>query len=119
MNQTLNMNSSSTTLEETISCRKFFHWGVYLSILFLVSFAVNFGFLVVILKKKEFRRTTNKFLVGMILVCLIGTLSDLPLLIIKSFSCEYKRVNTIYPKISCLNYLYLNLGQYSSPFRVS
>ena len=89
MNKTfeINLNSSLTTVGETMRCKTSVHWGIYLSVLFLLSFTINSGVLALVFSNKELRLTTNKFLIAMMLVCLIGTVTDLPLLIIKNFSC--------------------------------
>ena len=81
------MNSSLTILEPTMSCKTSLHWGIYLSVLFMLSLTINSGVLAIVFINKELRSTTNKFLIAMMLVCLIGTVTDLPLLIIKNFSC--------------------------------
>jgi hypothetical protein len=78
----LNVNDKLLTYEEFMKCETSVIWGVYGILLMIVCFSLNSTLLAIILLNEELRSTTNQFLIAMLSAALIGSMTDLPLLII-------------------------------------
>ena len=82
------MNFSSTEFfEQGEKCEKSLFWGIYGIIVLMIGFSSNGSILLNIFYNDELRISTNKFLIAMVSASMTGCIIDLPLLIIKNFSC--------------------------------
>ena len=85
------MNSTLTELYDdqgkSERCEKSLFWGIYGIIVFTIGFSLNGSILLNIFYNDELRVSTNKFVIAMVSASLTGCIIDLPLLIIKNFSC--------------------------------
>jgi hypothetical protein len=84
------MNSSLIEFYEEPGekCEKSLFWGIYGILIFTIGFSSNGSILLNIFYNDELRISTNKFVIAMVSASLVGCIFDIPILIIKSFSCE-------------------------------
>lgn len=79
--------NNKSSLNESVYCQTSIQSGVYLILLLVLSVTFNLAILGVLFSNKELRYSTNKFLIALMLVCLLGSMSDLPFTILQSLSC--------------------------------
>ena len=82
-----NVNGEFLAFEQLSKCDTSIIWGVYGIVLMFICFSLNSSLLGIILFNEDLRYTANKFIVAMLSTALIGSVTDLPLLVIKNFSC--------------------------------
>ena len=91
INTTNYLNEHLLTHEIRVDCRVLKIFGVYCSLLFIVSNASNITVLYILLRNRTLLRHIYILIFALAVLSLIGTLVELPLIIITAFSCRYKK----------------------------
>lgn len=82
-----NLSSSIGETENQV-CKRHYVLGSFGAILFTLSFFLNFSLQILILRSKELRTTKNLLLIAMLIMNLLNGIIDIPMLVIKIFSCR-------------------------------
>jgi hypothetical protein len=73
---------------EVETCKTHEIIGAVLLMLFLVSMTFNITLLVLIYRSREVKETRNLYLIGVLVLNIINGFIDMPLLILRNFSCK-------------------------------
>ena len=69
-------------------CNKIKHFGVYLTFILITGVSLNSFLLSIFFVKRELRTPLNKFFIAIIVINLIGLVTEIPLVILSSFNCK-------------------------------
>ena len=97
MNHSLILERNYSNINSPIECYKLNIIAVYCCILFITSILVNSKLLYVFYTTKNLRTSLNRFVIVLTGLDLIGSLIELPFVIISNFSCGW-----IFGKIGCI-----------------
>ena len=75
--------------EPPVDCYTLYYIGVYCIVLFVISFISNTTLLILIIKFSKELLKNNLLMMWLIILNLIGTLIELPLVAISAFKCKY------------------------------
>ena len=84
--------------ESPVECYKLKYISYYCIVLLVLSLVFNISLLVLLAMYKKLRTTLNMLVTIIVVLNLIGSLCELPVVIASNFSCKY-----VY-KFSCLNF---------------
>jgi hypothetical protein len=88
--------SSSASLYEMSKCFKLNLIALFCAFLFLISLYFNTTLLYTLLKHKDMKSNLNLFIICLSFINLIGTLVELPVVVINNFYCRYFTFSTVF-----------------------
>ena len=79
-------DNHSIPVNET--CDTHYIAGITITLIFLIGMALNMTLIILVYRSREVRETRNLYFIGLLLVNLINGPFDLPLFILRNFSCK-------------------------------
>ena len=76
------------TIDENESCEKHEVIAGAMTVLFLLSTVFNISLLVLVYRSREVKETRNLYFIGLLFVNIINGSLDMPLLILRNFTCK-------------------------------
>ena len=84
----MNQTDDSFSLESPIECYKLNIISFYCAILLLISIVINTSLLWVFYRYDDLRTSFNRFIIVLTFFNLIGSLTELPFVIVSNFYCK-------------------------------
>ena len=86
-------NISSLTFDNfstfvNVTCDKHYVAGITLILILITGLTLNISLLILVYRSREVRETRNLYFIGLLLVNIINGPFDMPLFILRNFSCE-------------------------------
>ena len=85
---TSELEVKNNSIYEDETCETHEILGVVILMLFLVSMTFNITLLVLIYRSREVKETRNLYLIGFLFLNIINGSIDMPLMILRNFSCR-------------------------------
>ncbi len=88
------MKNITTDIEKypysNIKCYKLKFVALYLLLLMVASLSLNSFLLRTLMRSKKLRQPVNTFVIALIILNLIGSVTELPIAITNNYSCRYE-----------------------------
>ncbi|RNA28085.1 melanopsin [Brachionus plicatilis] len=92
------INTDPFEVEPTVECYKLQAIAIYCLIIFLLSLIANSVLLWILIYFKELRNSMNAFMLALTVCNLVGSLIEIPMVIISNFNCKwmFKRAGCVF-----------------------